>query len=91
MVINKLILDDAHHMNEQEMKGTRGGVDLNHYCCVLYCLLGYNYKKWSAEQIDAAFYGIDEICTPGGFAGSSGCQMGTDSEGLDTCDYVSYN
>ena len=87
MVINKLIVNNAHYMNEQEMKGIRGGVGLNEYCCVLYCLTGNNYNNnWSYGALDGALYGINNICISGGFGGYSGCNM---SPG--TCDYIGSN
>jgi hypothetical protein len=68
MVINRLILDDAHIMNEQEMKETRGrGTSFNNYCCTLYCLIQHNGSGWTADQWEGAAYGVNNICVPGDF------------------------
>ena len=84
MVISKLILNNAHRMNEQEMKGTRGGIGLNEYCCILYCITAHNYGDWSLGALNGALDGID-FCQSSGFGGSGGCQMSS-----GTCDYVNY-
>jgi hypothetical protein len=84
LIINRLILDDAHLMNEQEMKGTRGGVDVNHYCCVAVCLCDHNLDSWDDDEMDGAIYGLN-LCKEKGFKNSENCQFEP-----DTCDYIGY-
>jgi len=85
MKISKLILNDAHRMNEKEMKGTRGGVSAHEYCCVLACIGLYNSESLSNNGY---YYGIT-TCSAQGMSNITCCFKVNEEDGSPTCDYKS--
>ena len=83
MVISKLILNDAHSMNEQEMKRTKAGVGIHEYCCVLFCIAEHNESGWSHGALQGSQYGMIQICEQGGFLYMPECHFNN-----GTCDYI---
>lgn len=67
MITIKTIQLKAHQLSEQEMKKTKAGVDLQEYCCVLFCNVYYNASGWSEGAIYGANYGAQK-CIDGGIS-----------------------
>ena len=67
MVLKKLVLNEAHYMNERELKLTKGGVTLEEYCKTLCIVAQGSGSGWSDGAWEGAFYG-KHLCLEGGIS-----------------------
>jgi len=81
MVLKKIKLH-AYSMNEQEMKGTLGGVSAHEYCCSMACTGTY-----SGDQSGYGYQYGASICSSLGMS-SIECCFAKNDQGQSTCDYI---